>query len=40
MAHLKKFVKKIGGEQFNALEKVGLSVYAEGEENAKTVFSS
>lgn len=40
MAHLKKFVKKINHEQFNLLEKAGLSVYAEGEENAKIVFNS
>lgn len=40
MAHLKKFVKKISNEQFSPLDKAGLSVFAEGEENAKNVFSS
>ena len=40
MAHLKKFVKKISHEQFSPLDKAGLSVFAEGEENAKNVFSS
>lgn len=40
MPHLKKFVKKISNDQFAPLEKAGLSVFGEGEESAKSVFSS